>query len=127
LNDVSNESLIEDTEINNNLFNLANENKEINQINESKLNEDTIKIKELTVNNQIQESKIRIEKPKSSNSNAKQTNGNKGNSIFNRIILPQIRKQIEFYFSDKNYYHDAFLVEKATENSDNCKNKILLN
>ena len=117
MNDVINETLIEDTEINNNLFNLANENKEIN---DSKLNEDTIKIKELTVKNQIQESKTRIEKPKSSNSNAKQTNSNKGNSIFYRIILPQIRKQIEFYFSDKNYYHDAFLVEKAKENSDNC-------
>jgi len=42
-------------------------------------------------------------------------------SIFHRIILPQLKKQIEYYFSDKNYYQDSFLLEKAGENAENCK------
>jgi hypothetical protein len=40
---------------------------------------------------------------------------------FQKIILPQIKKQIEYYFSDKNYYKDTFLQEKAGLNSQNCK------
>ena len=53
-------------------------------------------------------------------------NNNKSSSIFSRIIIPQIRKQIEFYFSDKNYYKDNFLLEKAAEDGDNCKKYFLI-
>jgi len=55
------------------------------------------------------------------NNNQIKKDHQKGISIFNRIINSQIRKQIEFYFSDKNYYHDAFLMEKAADDSENCK------
>lgn len=115
--------------IDNNKMNLVNVN-EINEnkdilipINQNNLshneNNDSHKQEEAKENNQIQHNKTNVtEKPNYTNS--KQANGNRGNSIFNRIILPQIRKQIEFYFSDKNYYHDAFLLEKAKENEENC-------
>lgn len=43
------------------------------------------------------------------------------NSILNKIIIPQIKKQIEYYFSDKNYYSDSFLLEKARINQGSCK------
>jgi hypothetical protein len=42
-------------------------------------------------------------------------------NIFSKIVLPSIRRQVEFYFSDKNYYKDSFLLEKAAQNSENCK------
>jgi hypothetical protein len=40
-------------------------------------------------------------------------------------VLPHIKRQIEFYFSDKNYYKDPFLLEKAALDQDNCKFKII--
>lgn len=67
-----------------------------------------------------------------SNNNLQNTNDSKNSTsdgkakksqvnLFNRILIPQIRKQVEYYFSDKNYYTDMFLLEQAKLNSDNCK------
>jgi hypothetical protein len=44
-------------------------------------------------------------------------------NIFSKIVLPSIRRQVEFYFCDKNYYKDSFLLEKAALNAENCKIK----
>lgn len=41
-------------------------------------------------------------------------------NMFHKIVYPHIKKQIEYYFSDKNYYDDAFLSEKAAQDSENC-------
>lgn len=104
-----------------NYINLQSEilpqNVEINNI-----NNDIEKKEEIKNNITVDDRNIDIEKLKPSNLNIKkQNNPNKGNSVFVRIILAQIRKQIEYYFSDKNYYHDAFLLGKASENQENCK------
>ena len=56
---------------------------------------------------QASESKLAItEKPKQ--------------SVFTKILYSQLKKQIEYYFSDKNYYKDQFLLEKARLNEDRC-------
>jgi len=41
-------------------------------------------------------------------------------NVFTKILHSQIKKQIEYYFSDKNYYKDKFLLEKASLNENNC-------
>jgi len=71
-------------------------------------------------NSQIEENKKVDIKEKAKNI-SKRDHPCKGVSIFNRIINSQIRKQIEYYFSDKNYYQDSFLLDKAAENQENCK------
>ncbi len=43
-------------------------------------------------------------------------------NVFTKILYSQIKKQIEYYFSDKNYYKDKFLLEKASLNENNCNN-----
>lgn len=40
------------------------------------------------------------------------------------VITPFIKKQVEFYFSDKNYYKDSFLLEKAKQDGNKCKTLI---
>ena len=103
---------INKVEIDNKIINNNSQNDYILQENNvifNKVSEEIAKENKETINNKIPNEKEKT----TSNSNPKR-------SIFDRIILPQIRKQIEFYFSDKNYYKDNFLLEKATEDENNC-------
>lgn len=47
---------------------------------------------------------------------------NQKNSSDNKelIVLPFLKRQVEYYFSDRNYYKDAFLQQKAEIDPDQC-------
>jgi hypothetical protein len=73
-----------------------------------------------TVTNSTSGNKI-VNKSQSNNNSNANDNKNKRN-LFTNIVLSQIKKQVEYYFGDKNYYKDSFLLEKAALNEEHCNN-----
>jgi hypothetical protein len=106
--------------------NLNFDNKNINTYNSqenisSLINIDCLNKKENENDINLNENLEIIQKEKLKQKEKPQKNTITKNSILDRIILPQIKKQIEYYFSDKNYYKDSFLLEEAKKNNDDCK------
>jgi hypothetical protein len=104
----------------NQILNKPAENPKLPQNNENQeLSTNKVNLEEPSTNNNSQNINPRAKENNSKDIPINQ-NTNKLN-MFQRIILPQIKKQIEYYFSDKNYYKDKFLLEKASLNCENCK------
>ena len=49
-------------------------------------------------------------------------NSNLSENEKERIAIPFIKRQIEYYFSDRNYLSDTYLLNARDEN--NCKHNI---
>ncbi len=103
-----------------------------NQIVSKELNSEPIKIQEkkaeladsIVEKNITQKDEVKLFNPAYEPMNEdkiEKLNKPKPVNIFLRSIMPQIKKQVEFYFSDKNYYKDSFLLEQAAQNEGNCK------